>query len=225
MRRIVSLAAGVAALFSAASAAPITIDFNSLSAGDLVSNQFTGVSISGASNSNPGGNAAMVFDSNNPTGSDNDLAGPFDNPFTAPNEMLDAGNLLIISEDGDASDPDDDARGGSLQFLFDTVVTVLDMNIFDVNNRESVTLDFFDVNDALIISLTNGPLVTDDNEFFTAFLNIAGVKRMTVAFSSSGAIDDLRFDAPEIPVPAALPLLLTGLGLGSLIARKRKRAA
>ena len=40
----------------------------------------------------------MIFDSANPTGGDQDLA----------SDTL--GGLLIISEDGDSSDPDDNAR-------------------------------------------------------------------------------------------------------------------
>ena len=85
----------------------VTEDFESLNVGDIVSNQLPGVTVFGASNSNSG-NMAMIFDSANPTGGDTDLA------------SATAGLILIISEDGDSSDPDDDASGGTFIFDFDT---------------------------------------------------------------------------------------------------------
>ena len=52
----------------------------------------------------------MIFDSANPTGGDDDLG----------SDTL--GGVLIISEDGDSTDPDDNAAGGSICFDFDDVV-------------------------------------------------------------------------------------------------------
>ncbi|MEO1544193.1 MAG: pilus assembly protein TadG-related protein, partial [Pseudomonadota bacterium] len=54
-----------------------------------------------------GQNAAMLFDSQNYSGNDGDLQSP------------DKGNILIISEDGDANDPDDHAKGGMIIFQWD----------------------------------------------------------------------------------------------------------
>jgi len=49
----------------------------------------------------------MAFDTGNPTGGDFDLA------------TRDLGIVLIVSEDGNASDPDDNELGGSFTFVFE----------------------------------------------------------------------------------------------------------
>ena len=54
----------------------------------------------------PANHPAMIFDSADPTGGDNDLA------------TVDQQNILIISEDADSTDPDDNAAGGTLIFHF-----------------------------------------------------------------------------------------------------------
>lgn len=223
MTRIISAAIAAFALTGAANAAPVTIDFNGLSAGTIVDTQFSGVTISGQRNGAPMGlNSAMIFDTDNPTGNDSDLASPFDNPTTVPVEMLMPEEVLIISKDNDASDPDDAAVGGVLTFLFDQVVTIFSINALDINGNESITFDFYDVNDMLITSISNGMTTTADNEFLAFNFDVTGVQRFVITLTGSGAIDDLMFEVTEVPVPAALPLLLSGLAGLSFASRRRK---
>ncbi|MEM9495458.1 MAG: VPLPA-CTERM sorting domain-containing protein [Pseudomonadota bacterium] len=222
MRTLISAAVAACTLYGAAGA--VTIDFNSLSAGDIVSNQFAGVSISGTSNTTPAqGNAAMIFDSNNPTGDDGDLGSPFEDPFTPGADNFNAGNILIVSEDGDAGDPDDDGAGGAITFDFDEVVTFRELKVLDINAGEGVSLSFFDVSDALITTLSFDMLNLADNEFTTLDTLVGNVSRLVVTFSLSGAIDDLVYDTTPIPVPAALPLFLSGLAASGWLARRRKK--
>ena len=75
----------------------INFDENTLAAGTIITNQFEGVEFSSSSEF-----GVMIFDSNNVTGADFDLA------------ATDLNNVLIISEDGDSNDPDDNAAGGTI---------------------------------------------------------------------------------------------------------------
>lgn len=75
-----------------------TLDFNPFAAGTVIDDEYEGVTVSATG----GSGQAMVFDSANPTGGDDDLG----------SDTL--GGVLIVSEDGDSSDPDDNAAGGSI---------------------------------------------------------------------------------------------------------------
>ncbi len=67
----------------------------------------------------------MLFDSADWTGGDSDLA------------ATDMGNVLIVSEDGDATDPDDNARGGMLIFNFDRPTRVESLVFLDGEERHN----------------------------------------------------------------------------------------
>ncbi len=106
-----------------------TIDFNSLASGTIVDDEYSdiGVTVSAVG----GSGDAMTFDSANPTGDDTDLA----------SDTLDG--LLIISGDGDTSDPDDTDDGGSIFFDFENPVAIKFITLKDIEETGG-TIRFFD---------------------------------------------------------------------------------
>lgn len=154
-----------------------TIDFNDLTSGTIVDDEYSsqGVTISGlVGHCDP--NRAMIFDTSKPTGDDFDLA---------TNNL---GNVLIISEDGDSSDPDDNAHGGKLTFAFDEGADVKSLTFLDV--EEGALIRFYDADGKLISSQK---VFTADNGQQVAEFNVDGVFRMDVVLYGSGAIDNLVF--------------------------------
>ena len=89
---------------------------------------------------------AMIFQSSdadgNPTwtGQDEDLKTP---GYHSTNDEA-RHNILIVSEDGDATDPDDDAQGGVIVFQFDT-------------EREIHSVDLIDIDDGILGGRASGP--------------------------------------------------------------------
>ncbi len=164
----------------------ITIDFDGLPAGTIVSNQFPGVFIS-ADGGSTDGNAAMIFNTANPTGGDDDLA----TPGPGVNNDTPLGNVLIISEDLDASDPDDDAAGGVISFKFDVPVTVDTLDVLDIEGEEaggSVTL-FLQAGGSVSIPIPG----LGNNSFQQLDINVDNVVEMQVAFVSSGSVTELVY--------------------------------
>ncbi|MGB5863064.1 MAG: Hint domain-containing protein [Sulfitobacter sp.] len=155
-----------------------TIDFNALSKGDVVTDQFAdlGVTISVQANGS-GVDKALIFDTNHPTGEDFDLA----------TNNLD--NVLIISEDGDTSDPDDNAAGGKITFNFADEVEIKSITLLDI--EETATLRFFDAHGNLISK--QHVAATEDNGQVVVDLAVSGAVRFEVTLAGSGAIDDLVF--------------------------------
>lgn len=133
-------------------------------------------------------NKAMIFNSNDPTGGDDDLG-------------VNQGNILIVSEDGDGSDPDDlaDSRG-YLFFDFrgyntqntstDGSVTVNSIDLIDMDNNPSAKIILKDTNNNQIGSDIPIP-ATDDAGVVTMNLNVDGVAKMYVFLGGSGAVDNL----------------------------------
>ena len=176
--------------------APISVDFNTLSAGDILDggNQpfqaGFGLTIESTNASKP----AMIFDSANPTGGDTDLATP---GYHATNTTA-LGNLLIISEDGDQSDPDDNAGGGTLTFTWEDAVTVDEVTLVDIDSNESggTIATFFDASGGLISTVAIPAL--GDNSVQTIAVNVDDVARMDINLVSSGAVAEVVFRQEEI---------------------------
>ncbi|MFK7753842.1 MAG: hypothetical protein AB8B51_15000 [Sedimentitalea sp.] len=155
-------------------------DFDSLAAGDVVSDQFHGVTITAQREGDDANseNDAMIFDTNNPTGGDHDL------------EYADQGNVIIISEDNDSDDPDDNAHGGTISFDFEAPSEVVSLNFLDIEEPHG-TVDLFDAEGTLLNSLEIP--VSGDNGMAELMIDTANVSSMDVNLAGSGAIDDLCY--------------------------------
>ncbi len=231
MRGLLLSAAAFAGFSAAAEAAPVTLSFDGVGAGTVISNQASGLTVSAMG----GSGEAITFDTNNPTGGDADLGGPFTR--VGPDlGSVPAENVLIISEDGDLADPDDNASGGTFSFDFDDVVTFIGFDGVDLTDAgANLIVRLFDAeDDDEIFSFDFGAelgLDVGDNEFFSFFANVFGsgvdgVGLAQIELTGSGAIDNLVFDPEVVPLPGAFALLFSGVaGLGFAMRRGRSRTA
>ncbi|MEM9137768.1 MAG: SdrD B-like domain-containing protein, partial [Cyanobacteria bacterium P01_F01_bin.42] len=158
---------------------------NRLHRGQIIDDEFDslGISVFAARDGEPldgsRPNRAMIFDSSDPTGGDTDL-------FTR-----NQGNILIISEDGDSSDPDDNADGGTFVFSFDSPRSLSSLGFVDIEERGG-EIRAFDASGALI-SDVDIP-ATRDGEQQRVNFDVDGVSRLEVELAGSGAISKLGFD-------------------------------
>ena len=156
-----------------------TIGFNALATGETVADQFAdiGVTISAVANGS-GADQAMIFDSNNPTGGDDGLA----------TDNLD--NVLVISQDGDASAPNDNAMGGVFTFEFEEGLAIKSLTSLDLEVPARLTVF---AEDGTVLSEQFVPAI-GDNEQNVVQLFVPVTARFEVALEGSGAIDNLVFD-------------------------------
>lgn len=194
-----------------------TIDFEGIPAGTIVSTVHgDGGSTVGVFGYNPNfgsPNAAMIFDSSNPTGGDDDLGTP-NNDFGGPGfgiggqsgslfvNNVALGNLLIISEDLNSGDPDDaDVVGAAFHFDFSGVgsgsATVSSITIIDVEADEpSAKVELFDGVGGLLATFTL-PQTGDNGVAKIGLGPTSGVVEMIVTVNGSGAIDNIVFTREE----------------------------
>lgn len=170
-----------------------------LVSGEWITNQFAsiGVNIS-VVNSGGGPNKAILFDSEHPTGGDDDLLTP--NPAVPGNDTP-LGKILIIAEndvdvspaDGIVDDPDDEAGGGQITFAFDDDVTFISARVLDVDAAEMDLLRFFDSGGAEITSILIPDLPDGNVQLVQG--PISGVRTIRLDLGGSGAVTRLRFCA------------------------------
>ncbi len=151
------------------------IDFEDgdLSGGTVISDRYEGVEFSTSSEF-----GLMLFDSDNITGQDFDLA------------ATDLGNILIISEDGDSSNPDDNAAGGTIGIEFDELTQVNSLSFLDIDESDSA-IAFYGEDDS-ILEIAEIPSL-GDNSFQELDVDVFGVSRIEIEFVGSGALTELDF--------------------------------
>ena len=199
---------------------PDGVTFDGLPAGTILEtifseNGFGPISVFGDDSVVPGQNAAVIFDTANPTGGDFDLGtpnetfggpgigvageagSPFQNDTFLGNVVILAEDLIDADNDGLVDDPDDaDVPGATLEFGFPGPVLIQGLTILDVEEDESsATVTLYDANDVIIEELViPNP---GDNGVINATGNTSGVIRMVVTLNGSGAFDNILFTVQD----------------------------
>ncbi|MEJ8756258.1 hypothetical protein WG947_04575 [Pontibacter sp. H259] len=138
-------------------------------------------------------NRAMLFDSENWTGDDDDL-------------IADWGNVLIIQEIGEENEPNDNRWGGEIEITFPEEVTVRSLRVLDIDNREGdnenncwailYNKDGKELHRQQFVPLGNNSRQTID------LGNTSGVTSIKVIFDGEGIIGSGAIDNIEFCVPA-----------------------
>ncbi len=196
------------------------IDFEGLVPGTIVSEVFgnagTGPIQVNAMNPSFGDtNAAVIFDSANPTGEDEDLGTPnedFGGPGIGENggagspfaNNTPLGHLLIVAEDlVDANnddlidDPDDaDRLGAPITFDFAELgsVTIHGLTLIDVEADEPfATADFYEAVTDILLGSVQMTSPGDNGVVAESFEPVSNVGRLVVTLNGSGGIDNVLF--------------------------------
>ena len=187
----------------------VAIDFDTDSsgtpivAGEIVSGQWSDQGLT-ISTSDPTNHPVMIFDTANITGGDADLGTPHQD-FVGPGigyggrsgaqgeNSVSLHNVLIISVDGDSSDPDDYFGGGTIVFDFDSSVSVERIDLLDIDYGDSVIIRTFDTNQN--VASQTQVYGFGNNSVQSVPLNAAATTRLEIELEGSGAISAIEFDS------------------------------
>lgn len=184
-----------------------SFDFSNFSAGEIVQDLGKGVNVQAWKYTKTGAvddGQAMIFDSSNPTGGDKELGSP-NQSFGGPgigqagqrgklfaNKMA-QNNVLIVSENGKETDPDDNAMGGFLHFTFTPPRYVDSISL--LNNVDGAIIyvmsshaSGFESEESIFVDENGGK-----NSFVTTAIGKPSVKVLEVYFEGSGAVTDIAF--------------------------------
>lgn len=129
------------------------------------------------------------------------------------------GNVLII-QDPSIAEPGDSGAGGSITFDFANATTLTQIALLDNDNGPGISLELFKEGVGAPTVIT--PALGADNllQIIAFGTDGIGIIKLVVNFPSSGAVASLT----TVPVPAALPLLLSALAWLGWVARRKKAA-
>ena len=191
------------------------IDFEGIPEGAIVSSVYSGYGVSGDIVSEsisvhgltvqfgPDVNTAMIFDATcSPGGTPADCKGSGEGGDLFKPEL---GNVLIISKDLDSSDPDDaDWEGSFYEFDYSGfgsgTVIVDSIDVLDVEDDEggAEIHVYSGGKDGTLLKVVDIPF-TGDNGLATVPVGVSGVDFMRVTLNGSGAIDNVRVQAANVP--------------------------
>ncbi len=196
----------------ASAAQPTVIDFETLSRGEIVNDQYADLGLHvTASNWSIGPDIAVIFDTTDiGLSDDQDLAAPLDPSTLVPGlASLWPGNVLILQEWHDCSDayctePDDEATrpAGWIEFRFDQPVTLHSMTLLDINyeaGEEPNKLLLYNTSGDLIDAV-DIPGVGGQNDWRPWNIEQSGIVRARLHLPGDGAIDNVSF-TPDVPAP------------------------
>lgn len=172
---------------------------------------FPGFTLS-VTNNGGGPSSLLIFNSAIPTGGDTDLGTPNQafggngigfggGPGPGQNNRH-FGNLLIVAEnlfdpdmDGLVNEPDDEAGGGVITFVFDETVSLERVVLVDIDRNETAKIDLY--RDAAFLGSVNAQSL-GDNSVQTVDTTLYGlITRADVFLSGSGAVAEIEFEAPS----------------------------
>ena len=235
--KLMIMSAAVVAAAGTAFGGTITTDFSGFANGVSVEgttfNAGTAAEFVATSTGNNGG--LRIFDTS-PTGPN--AGGPDSDLIVAG-----FGNALIL-QDNQGPIPNDAGEGGVMNFAFTAMVQLVSIDLIDIDRNASVVLTLVDADgDSRAFTVPDnwtgepglngapgvGTLAFDQNNqvgwmsvatfLDSGIFDLDRVMSLSIAFSGSAAIDNLRAFVVPLPAPAALGL--AGLGL---VAGVRRRA-
>lgn len=241
MKKISLLLAGILLLFTACNEEPYEgknlqgntnlqagipddaqiIDFEEFAPGDIISTINPGdcigsIELFSVNPDFPDSNAAMAFDSSNPTGGDVDLGTPndsFGGPGISaegpqPSNDTELGIVLINSEDLDGSDPDDSyVEGSQHEFDFSGYgmgeVVLYGFDFLDLEGPGAggdsglpTMVTLYDATDVVLLQ-KEIPFLADNSKQFVDLEATVGVAKMVIELNNSGAIDNIALKCED----------------------------
>lgn len=157
-----------------------------------------GMTVSAVNNNPANPQSAIIFDSANPTGGDDDLA----TPGPGPGNTEAYGQLIIIAENdidadtnGLVDEPDDEETGGTIRFDFADPYRMCSATLVDIDDQGPSEMRFY-IGDSMTLETIPVPF-QGDNGVQTLNFDKRDVRRFELVLGGSGGIARLQM----VPCP------------------------